>query len=162
MDKWFRSKIFQDFVLSGNVSVSKSELKEGINGATPTHPFKYVPLQNQSPYMVNVALFYQNEKAGLQSSLLFNVYGPRLYTLGANTSGQENIGELSTNTLDFSITKTFARHYLVNIGVQNLLDSKIAFVSDANRDGRFDSKNDMAYKSWKPGRYFSLGLKVKF
>lgn len=161
-DKWFGTKAFQDFVLSGNVSLSQSKLTEGIHGVTPKNPFKYVPLQNQSPYTVNLALFYQNEKAGLQSSLLFNLYGPRLYTLGSNTIGQENIGELSTNTLDFSLTKTFYRHYMINIGVQNILDSKIAFVTDANRDGKFDSKNDMTYKSWKPGRYFSFGLKVKF
>lgn len=162
MDKWFHTNAFESFYLLGNISISKSELKLGKNGVPATNSLGFVPLQGQSPYMVNVGIFYQGDRNGFQGSAMFNVYGPRMYALGYNVIGEETIGELPFKSLDASLSKTFFKHYILNVGVQNLLDSKFTFVTDANRDGKFDSTHDKEYKTWQPGRYFSLGLKVKF
>src|SRR5690606_15545219 len=41
------------------------------------------PLQGQSPYMVNVGASYANEGIGLAASVLFNRFGRRIDSVGA-------------------------------------------------------------------------------
>jgi outer membrane receptor protein involved in Fe transport len=119
------------------------------------------PLQGQSDYVVNLGLFYQNDSIGLQGSLLFNTFGPRMYALGQVVAGFESIGELPFHSLDLALTKSFHKHYMLSFGIQNLLDSKVKFVKDVNFNNKFESK-DFEYKSYSPGRYFTIGVKVKF
>ena len=120
-------------------------------------------MQGQSPYLVNLGAYYQNEKMGLRGSLLYNVAGARLYAIGNNQASAESIGELPFQSLDLTLSKLFKRHYLLNFGVQNLLDSKVSFVKDINRDNKFTStSSDREYKTYKPGRYYTIGIKVNF
>jgi hypothetical protein len=160
MDDWFRTRLFKNFAFVGNLSLIKSRLTIEKMKSDSTQ-LENSPLVGQSPYIINMGLFYQHDSLGLQGSLLYNVFGPRMYALGANSAGQESIGEMPFKSLDLVISKAFYKRFLINIGVQNLLDAKVLFVKDINRDGKFDKANDFEYKSYKPGRYFSIGLKVK-
>jgi len=65
------------------------------------------------------------------------------------------------NSLDITFAKTFYKHYSINIGIQNLLDAKLYRVQDANQNGKFE-KSDVETLSYNPGRYFSMGVKIKF
>jgi hypothetical protein len=56
-------------------------------------------LQGQSPYIVNAGLYYQNDTIGLQASLLYNVYGPRIYAIG--NQYYPNIGEMPKHKYRF-------------------------------------------------------------
>lgn len=162
IDDLLKTNIFKNFAFVGNLSLIKSELTIDSAATKLTDQFKTSQLQGQSPYVVNVGLFYQNDSLGLQGSLLYNVAGPRIYALGRDLEGQESIGELPFKSMDLVLSKTIYKRFNISLGIQNLLDSKVHFVKDTNRDGKFDTKNDLDYKSFSPGRYISLGLKVKF
>ncbi len=155
-DKW-NTSFLKNFTVVGNLALSKSELKIDTSGRTSLLP--NTPLEGQSNYVINTGIFYQSDSLGLQGSLLYNVYGPRAYSLGTVDDG--SIGELAFHSLDLTLTKTINKHYQINFGVQNLLDQSFRFVVDGNQDQKFKS-DDLLYSSYKPGRYFTLGVRVRF
>lgn len=160
VDNQLGTDFFKDFTLVGNLSLAKSEMKIDTTRVKAGIPKSTI--QGQSQYVVNAGIYYQSLQNGFQGSLLYNVFGSRLYALGTNDVGGESIGELPFQSLDFTVSKTFHKHYILTFGVQNLLGSRVSFVKDTNRDNEFDSKNDRDYRSYYPGRYYSLGLKIKF
>jgi outer membrane receptor protein involved in Fe transport len=85
-----------------------------------------------------------------------------MYAIGTDDAGGESLGEMQFQSLDFTLAKSFLKHYGVNIGVQNLLNSRMWFMKDANRDNKFSSKDDKDFRTYYPGRYFTLGVKIKF
>jgi TonB-dependent receptor len=162
-DDVFNTNTFKDITIVGNVTAGKSQLTPSKAGIlTGPDALDKAPLQGQSPYTINLGAFYQNDSINFQTSLLYNVYGPRLYALGTKLRSEESIGELPFHSLDLVIAKTFFKHYMLNFGLQNILDSKVVFVKDIDRNGKFDNKTDKEWGSYKMGRYFSVGLKVKF
>ncbi|MCW3122023.1 MAG: TonB-dependent receptor [Flavipsychrobacter sp.] len=160
IDSKLGTKLFKDLTLVGNLSLAWSQLT--IDTAYVTSALRHSPIQGQSPYVVNAGIYYQNADNGFQGSLLYNVFGPRMYAVGTTDAGAESLGELPFQSFDCTISKLFHKHYMVNIGVQNLLGSRILFMKDSNRDNKFDSKDDRDYKSYYPGRYYSIGVKIKF
>jgi outer membrane receptor protein involved in Fe transport len=117
-------------------------------------------LQGQSPYVVNAGLYYQNDSLGLQASILYNVFGPRIYAIGNVSYG--NIGEMAKNTLDISISKTFFKRLTVTFAIQDLINQTNKLVLDINRNNKFENKGmDQPIMSYRNGRYYTLGLKFR-
>lgn len=160
VDDLAKTNVFRNFTLVGNLTLAKSEMSidsSKIKNVTPKST-----IQGQSSYIVNAGLFYQSDSNGFQGSLLYNVFGPRMYAVGTTVSGGESIGEMPFQSFDFVLSKVFHKHYSVNIGIQNLLNARVLFMKDINRDNKFDAKNDLDYKSYYPGRYYTIGVKIKF
>jgi outer membrane receptor for ferrienterochelin and colicin len=161
LDDKLSTHLFRNLVLVGNVSLGKSELTVDPEDAhrQSADVVEKGPLQSQSNYVVNTGLFYQNDSLGLQGSLLYNVFSPRIFAVGRRVDG--SIGELAFHSLDLSFSKTVAKRFTVTAGVQNLLDAQVRFYQDINLDNKFDTKNDKPFQTYKPGQYFTLGLKVR-
>jgi outer membrane receptor protein involved in Fe transport len=160
IDDKIGTKIFRDLTLVGNLALTKSELTVDtakVDGAIP-----HSGVQGQSPYIINAGVYYQNADNGFQGSLLYNVFGARMYALGTKLAGTESIGERPFQSFDVAISKLFHKHYMLNIGVQNILGSRVLFMQDINKDSKFDSKHDRDQRSYYPGRYYSLGIKIRF
>jgi hypothetical protein len=154
------TNLFKDFTFVGNFSLAWSQLTidtAKVKGALPQSG-----IQGQSPYIANAGVYYQSAQNGFQGSLLYNVFGARMYAVGTRDAGGESIGELPFQSFDFTLSKLLHKHYVLNIGIQNMLNSRVSFVKDINKDNKFDSKNDRDYKSYYPGRYYSIGVKIKF
>lgn len=150
-----------NITLVGNLTVAKSELTvDTAASSTAMDVLKKSTTEGQSKYVVNVGAFYQNDSLNLQASLLYNVYGSRLYALG--TTYDPSIGELPFNSLDFTLSKTIYKHYIITAGVQNVLGQSVRFVIDTDKNSKFDNKSDKPFSSYSPGRYFSLGVKLRF
>ncbi len=160
LDDKFGTKFLKNIVLVGNLSLSKSELTIDTSRVRLAVPKG--PLQNQSDYVVNAGIFYQNDSLALQGSLLYNYYSPRLYAVGTIGGGYGSIGELGFHSLDFTLSKSFYKHYSFTVGVQNLLDQTLTFVEDVNQDNKFDKTKDTPFTNYKPGRYFTVGVKLRF
>ncbi len=161
-DSLFGTKIFSNFTLVGNLTLTKSQInidttRKGLGSLIPK-----TALQGQSPYIVNLGVYYQSAAQGIQGSLLYNVFGTRMYAIGQTVAGAESIGEMPVETFDFTISKLFFKHYILTLGVQNMLNSRVVFMNDVNRDNKFDSRHDLEYKTYNTGRYYSLGVKIKF
>jgi outer membrane receptor protein involved in Fe transport len=162
-DSLLGTRIFGNFTFVGNLTLTQSQInvdtnkRQELNDLTPKSK-----LQGQSPYILNLGMYFQNSRLGLQGSLLYNVFGARLYAIGKTVAGSQSIGEMPVETLDFTVSKLFFKHYILTLGVQNLLDSRVVYMLDMNKDGKFDSKHDLEYKTYNPGRYYTVGVKVKF
>lgn len=117
-------------------------------------------LQGQSPYVVNAGLYYQNDSLGIQASVLYNVFGPRIYAIGNTAYG--NIGEMAKNTLDISISKTFFKRLTVTFAIQDLINQTSRLMLDIDRNNKFDNKGmDKNILSYKTGRYYTVGVKFR-
>ncbi len=160
VDKKIGTKFLKDFSLIGNLSLVKSQVT--IDTAQINQVMPHAPLQGQSPYIVNAGLFYQNADNGFQGSLLYNVSGPRIFVIGNFNPGSQSFGEMPFQSFDFIVSKTFHKHYLLNFGIQNILGSRVVFMEDINKDNKFDTKHDREVRTYYPGRYYTLGIKIKF
>lgn len=151
------SSFFSDMTFVANTSLIQSQLTitKVINQITE------IPLQGQSPYVINAGFYYQNDTAGIQASLLYNVFGPRIYLIG--TLDYANIGELPEHSLDLTVSKNLGKVFSVNLSVQNMLDSPSRLYQDTNRDSKFETDgSDKLIQYYKRGRYYSAGVKLKF
>jgi hypothetical protein len=160
LDKKFRIDFFRDLTLVGNLSLVKSELNIDTNRVNLVIPRS--TMQGQSPYIVNAGVYYQSSENGFQGSLLYNVFGPRMYAIGNTAGSGVSRGEMPFQSFDFAVSKSLNKHFMISLGIQNMLGSRIVFLSDTNKDNKFDTKHDSEVKSYYPGRYYSVGLKIKF
>lgn len=155
LDTMFHTSCFGNFNVVANLSLIKSEL----HVSQVVNQQKTNPLQGQSPYVVNAGVYYQNDSIGLQASLLYNVFGPRLYLVG--TLDYANIGELPKGSLDFSVSQKVWKMFSVTVGVQDILNQSALLVQDTNRNGKFERNgDDKEIMGYKKGRYFTVGIKM--
>lgn len=169
VDDWLKTDVFKDLTVVGNIALTKSQLNmdtAALNARfqKPTDLIDKVNMQGQSPYVYNLGLYYGNEKNGFQASVLYNVFGQRIYAIGAYGSLGQSIIEMPFRSFDMTVSKTFFKHYLLSFGVQNMLNSTVMFMKDMDYDGKINKTAgiDKELKSWKPGSYFTVGVKVKF
>lgn len=92
--------VLKNFTLQANGSLIKSQVKDLSLGIDRT-------LQGQSPYMINLGLLYDLEKAGLTATLLYNRIGERIYLVGdiSAGSGSPDILEAPRHLVDFQMSK---------------------------------------------------------
>ncbi len=117
---------FKDFSFSGNfsyiyskVDINPQELEE-IHAVNPDHP-DYRKMFGQSPYILNVALKYQNSKVKINSNLGFNISGEKIAIAG--NGGTPNIMEQPFANLNYNISKTLNDHFVLKLSIGNILNS---------------------------------------
>ncbi len=79
------------------------------------------PLYNQSPYIINFDLSYDNRKSGTAATLAYNIAGERLVI--TNPFG-DDIYQQPTPSLDFSISQKLGRsqRWKIKLSAKNLLN----------------------------------------
>jgi hypothetical protein len=156
-DSLFKTKFLSKLSFVANVSLIRSEAKisQVINQANT------YALPGQSPYVINSGLYYMsgNDSTGFQATILYNVFGPRIFLVG--TLAYPNIGELPRHTLDLNVTKNFSRKFAVFCGIQDLFNNPVRLMQDTNENGKFERQGeDKQIMNFKRGSYFSLGMKI--
>jgi hypothetical protein len=111
-------------------------------------------LQGQSPYIINGALGYEDEK-GLSFNMIYNRFGNRIFSVGDDAFN--TYYEISRDQLDATISKKFKK-LKVKLGCQNIINAPFKLMEDSNRDNKINSKNDNTISSLRRGALFSLGL----
>ena len=146
-------KALKNFTFQANASYIKSRVKD--QGFSVDRP-----LQGQSPYVLNLGLLYDLEKAGFSTTLLFNQIGERIYLVGDLTSGagSPDIYEAPRALLDFQISKKLAKNKAeVRLNISDLLNSTQYFYQN-NINGKTSlQKNIDAYRFTRTtGTTFSI------
>lgn len=133
------------------------------------------PLQGQSPYIVNIGLFWQDNDRGLMASMVYNRIGKRIIAVGRPSPNSwesiPDIYEMPRNETDLAISKKIGRNLEIKAGIKDLFGEQVVFqqhvrslvdMSYYGGDGTkaFDRNQDT--RSWYPGRQYSLGLSMKF
>jgi len=130
------------------------------------------PMQGQSPYLVNLGLFYNNPTYGWNAALLYNRIGKRIIGVG-NRYGTDSEGvsrnipdsyEMPRNSLDLSVSKKFGDSVELSASVRNLLDEEFRFsqfekVTTSSGEERTIEQVNRLYKV---GRTFNLTLSYTF
>jgi len=123
------------------------------------------PLQGQSPVVVNLGLFYQNDKAGLSSSIMYNVMGKRILVAAQLNQGAvviPDIYELSRHVIDFTLNKKVGKRLELKFGIKDLLAQNYITQQtfDYLKDGVSKSVT-LNNKVYNLGRTFSIGAVLK-
>jgi TonB-dependent receptor len=119
------------------------------------------PLQGQSPYVVNLGVFYQDEHR-FQVSAQYNVIGPRIVFVG-DRSNNPSVIELPRHVVDLSVTKGIGEHLEIRAGVQNLLNQLVRQYYDFDRNSEINGiENGAAFNRYRRGTYSTLGLTYRF
>lgn len=147
--------------LISNVNVGRQvDLGPSSTGLTDVDAPSNRTLVGQSPYLVNVGLYYNDEDKGFQVNMLYNVAGPRLYLVGNNN--QPSLYEVPRNIIDFNIAKSFLdKKWEVRLAMQDILNQPFKFLQDSNLNGKIDDK-DSDFRVFKPGTTFSTTVTYRF
>lgn len=123
---WIQSKVSLDPLTSSQLTSSER------------------PLQGQSPYVINLGIYYDRPQAGLQGSLLYNVLGRRITEVG--TDLRPDIFEEPVHQLDLVLTQKNKSGLALGLKIKNLLDPEVQ-----SRQG------NQVIRSFQKGRSYSLG-----
>ncbi|MDR1543417.1 MAG: TonB-dependent receptor [Prevotellaceae bacterium] len=152
----------KNFSLAFNGSVIGSKVIFGENSIEHDRP-----MQGQSPYIINIGLFYQTDK--ISACAMYNIIGKRIVGIGrSQTSGDPTIDndvpdmyEMPRNVIDLSFSYKFKR-IEINAGVRDLLVQPLEFkqfpkFKDDN--GQIQTR-EQTTKKYKTGQNISIGVKV--
>lgn len=133
------------------------------------------PLQGQSPYIVNVGLFWQDTDRGLMASFVYNRIGKRIVAVGRPSPNSwesiPDIYEMPRNETDIAISKKIGKLLEIKAGIKDLFGERVVFqqhvrstvdMSYYGGDGIKSFNRSQNTRSWYPGRQYSLGLSLKF
>lgn len=133
--KWLR-----DLTLYGNFALIRSSVS--FTGSSSSVANR--PLQGQSPYVVNVSLFYEHK--GWQINTSFNKIGQRIAYIGVAQAIQPfgaDIYEFGRSIWDVQFGKELGKDGklgTVKLTLGDLLAQNTVFFQDLNGNGRYDEK----------------------
>lgn len=111
------------------------------------------PLQGQSPFLLNVGLFYTLPRYDASVNLFYNIFGERMSEV--STGGTPNVFEQPRHDINLTMQKKLIPHLSAKIAVRNLLDEKHEFVQ------HFKGV-DYLRRAFDTGRTVSFSLSYNF
>ncbi|GAB4025433.1 TonB-dependent receptor [Spirosoma koreense] len=118
-------------------------------------------LANQSPYLINLGLYYANPTSGWQYNLLYNVAGPRIFLVG--NIEDPTTYEMPRHVVDFNVSKTFKEQFELRLGIQDIFNAPFRFSQDFNGDRKIgpdvtsrSASADQDYLKFRRGQYVTL------
>jgi outer membrane receptor protein involved in Fe transport len=125
---------------------STIELSEG-NSSVQTSDSR--PLQGQSPYVLNFQVGYDDLDRGINSALLFNIFGE--YIVDVGTNGAPDIYSQPRPILDFVYSQKFRKHWKFKFRARNLLDAEVEL-----------TQGDRTTRSFTVGREYQAAIEWSF
>lgn len=146
------SSFIDKLSVNANASLIYSEVDLGAGAVAQD---RVRALQGQSPYIVNGALYYQNNKHKLDISVIYNIYGPRIFSVGDVLF--PTIYELQRHSLDLTMSKDLSDGVNLKVGIQDILNYRYRFYQDSDRNGIIDDKDDPVF-TFQRGTLFNVSL----
>ena len=135
------------FFLQSNVTVQDSGIEVGPDANAPTNPRR--PLTGASNYVFNMMLGYDSFNSKHSASLIYNVFGERLYVAGR--LGAPDGYEQPFHSLDFTYSWFPTETLTVKAKFKNILDQTI----EIQRESIVTFEED-------PGPAFAVSLKWEY
>ncbi len=141
------------FSVNANAALIRSRVDLGPNAPAQD---QVRPLQGQSPYIVNIALYYDDDQErGLSGTIAYNIFGYRIFSVGDVL--YPTIYELPRHSLDLTFTKRMGR-VAYKLGVQNILDAPFRFYQDSDRNENIDVNIDHPIFTFRRGQVINLSI----
>jgi TonB-dependent receptor len=150
------SKFFRNTSINTNAALIKSEVDVG---TAATNQARFRPLTGQSPYIINVGAYYNDEQTGFSANVAYNVFGKRIFTVGDIL--YPTWFEMPRNILDVQVAKQFSKIYEVKFNIQNLLNANYQFKQDNANDSEIQD-SDPLIRGYQVGAQYSISFSVKF
>ncbi|MBK8549936.1 MAG: TonB-dependent receptor [Ignavibacteria bacterium] len=152
----FISKELTDFTLNANLTLVNSKVNlEGLQSAVNETERR---LQGQSPYTVNVGLYYDNYDLGLSANLLYNEFGDKISEVGS--VGFSDIYEQGRALFDFSVSKTFLTNFEGKFTIRDILDEDVVFTQKFTLPG--NEEIEKVIRRETTGTNFAFTLSYRF
>lgn len=120
-------------------------------------PKRNSELEGASPFLINSDITYQvtdSKNRNLTSSLVFNYFSDRIYTIGA--LGYEDIIEEGLTTLDFVSSYQLSKSVGLKLKATNLLDPSFTLTRDSNHPS-----GKTVLNQYKKGVNVSLAVSIE-
>lgn len=140
------------FFVSGNLTVSDSEVVSPTNGGYTNH---IRTMSGQSPYVLNAQLGYDSDDGKHGAALSYNIAGEKL-TLAAVGTGHDDAFEQPFSSLDFTYSYYPIEQLILKAKLRNLLNDDREF-TQTNNQGK-----DVTIISQEVGTSISLDISYNF
>ena len=117
----FMGEFFEPFFIQANATILDSELVAGVNADAPTNAKR--ELANASEYVANIVFGFDSMNAEHTATVVYNVFGERLYVAGRN--GAPDAFEQPFHSLDLTYSWYPTDAITVKVKVQNLLEESV-------------------------------------
>jgi len=145
---WGAREWWGKWYVNANYSWIKSNIQlSEQNSAVQTSSSR--PLQGQSPYVLNFQLGYDDPDRGINTALLYNIFGE--YIVDVGTNGAPDIYSQPRGVLDFVYAQKFAGHWKFKFRARNLLDAEVEL-----------TQGDRTRRSFGVGREYSAAIEWSF
>ncbi|MBS1537944.1 MAG: carboxypeptidase regulatory-like domain-containing protein [Bacteroidetes bacterium] len=122
----FLSESFSDFLLSVNYSLIRSEITVMYGQLEDTRP-----MWGQSPYTLNVGLFYVNPEYKTAVNVAYNRFGRRIVQVGAiGFLPSPHIYEEPRDVVDFSVIQPIADAFELKLAVRDIFNQEYVRTTD--------------------------------
>ncbi len=129
------------------------------------------PLQGQSPYIINTAIFYDfPQKLGMSAGVQYNIIGKRIIGVGKSQSTDgstdfdvPDVYEMPRHSLDITLSKDLSERFSLKLGIDNILNQDVVFKQfpTVTIDG-VTYEREQVTRNYKSGVGASLSLSAKF
>jgi TonB-dependent receptor len=153
------NSVFSRTTFYTNASLIRSAADLSAFAGLEEYPGSTRPLQGQSPYILNVGLFYESQK-DLVVNFSYNYVGQRIAIAG--NIQEPSVWENGRHVLDFQIGKTWKDKYELKLNCADLLAQDLVFFQDINKNKRYDKGVDSAWQEITFGQTITLNFKYKF
>jgi len=110
-------------------------------------------MQGQSPFMLNLGLFFDNYATGTGVNLLFNKIGSRISEVGLQ--GTQSVYEDGRDILDLTISQKLFKYLELKLAAKDILNQDVTYSQEVNGI-------EQVIRRYKSGSNYSLTLSVKF
>lgn len=147
------SRLMRGLSLNLNAAFIKSQVNVGDQA---TNQIQYRPLQGQSPYILNAGIFFNDPQSGWSVNTAYNVFGPRIFTVGDKVF--PSWWELPRQSMDLQISRRFFSDKVeFKFNIQNLLNAPFRIYQDNDSNNRIENGEAMIQK-YRTGTLFSFGF----
>jgi|GEM_PF-27869 len=120
------TKFFGDVGVALNYTYTNSQITslkriDVLNQTSPTYRDQTRPLQGQAPNIGNFSLLYKNTRNGIDAQLALSYTGEMIQAV-SEYYGLDTWQKASVN-LDFSAQKSFGKHYVIFVKINNILNT---------------------------------------
>ncbi|WP_437921799.1 TonB-dependent receptor domain-containing protein [Sphingobacterium sp. LRF_L2] len=145
-----------DNILSAGANVSYLYSKQELSASRAGFTSSESALQGASPLLVNADVSYllNGKNWNLNSSVVFNYFSDRVYSLGY--SDFQNAIEKAVPTLDFVTNAVISKKWGINLKVRNILNPSYEI------EREFTERENITLESYKRGVDLNLGLSYRF
>ncbi|MEM6294935.1 MAG: carboxypeptidase regulatory-like domain-containing protein [Myxococcota bacterium] len=107
------------------------------------------PLQDQSPFVVNAYLDYENDNSGTGARVLYNIEGEKITYVGG--LGLPDVYLEPRHKVDVTFSQRLYKGLVLDLSAQNLANASWEW-----------TQADRVLESWKEGLTFTIGLSYSF